>query len=147
MQADRGDTVAERKTQENDASVEAFLNAIEHDGRRSDCETVNEIMRRVTGKEPKMWGDSIVGFGRYHYKYASGREGDLFVTGFSPRKTALTVYIVPGFTRFEKLTKRLGKYKTGKSCLYIKKLDDIDLDTLEELIRLSVERMKEAYGV
>ena len=139
--------MAELKTRENDASVEDFLNAIEHDGRREDSKTVNDIMRRLTGLEPKMWGDSMVGFGRYHYKYASGNEGEWFITGFAPRKSALTVYIVPGFTRFEKLTKRLGKYKTGKSCLYIKKLDDVDMDTLEELIRLSVERMKEAYGV
>ena len=139
--------MAELKTRENDASVEDFLNAIEHDGRREDSKTVNDIMRRLTGLEPKMWGDSMVGYGRYHYKYASGNEGEWFITGFAPRKSALTVYIVPGFTRFEKLTKRLGKYKTGKSCLYIKKLDDVDMDTLEELIRLSVERMKEAYGV
>lgn len=138
--------MAARKTQETDASVEAFLDGIAHDRRRRDSVVVHEIMRRVTGCEPRMWGPSIVGFGRYHYKYDSGREGDLFLTGFSPRKQALTVYIMPGFREYEDLMAGLGKHKTGRSCLYINKLDDVDLATLETLIRLSVTFMRQKYG-
>lgn len=92
-----------------------------------------------------MWGTSIVGFGNYHYKYASGREGDYFVTGFLPRKQNITIYIMPGFTRYEAMMSKIGKYKTGKSCLYIKKLDDIDRDLLRELISQSVKDMAEIY--
>lgn len=94
-----------------------------------------------------MWGPSIVGFGEYHYKYESGREGDFLITGFSPRKSALTIYIMPGFTRYEALMEKLGKHRTGKSCLYINRLDDVDLSVLEELVTRSVEYMTEKYGV
>jgi hypothetical protein len=103
------------------------------------------MMQEITHKQPKMWGDSIVGFGSYHYKYDSGHEGDYFITGVSPRKQNVTVYIMPGFSRYQPLMKKLGKYKTGKSCLYIKKLDDIDCDILKELISKSVDYMKETY--
>ena len=133
--------MAELKTKPNDASVEAFLNSVENEKRRLDCFTVLELMRDVTGAEPQMWGSSIVGFGRYHYKYASGREGDWFLTGFAPRKQALTLYIMSGFEQYDMLMEDLGKYKTGKSCLYVKKIEDIDLDALRELIRQSVEHM------
>lgn len=94
-----------------------------------------------------MWGPSIVGFGEYHYKYESGREGDFLITGFSPRKSALTIYIMPGFARYEALMDKLGKHRTGKSCLYINRLDDVDLSVLEELVTRSVEYMTEKYGV
>lgn len=98
-------------------------------------------MQEVTGAEPRLWGSSIVGFGDYHYKYESGREGDWFVTGFSPRKQNLTLYIMAGFDNYDQLLSRLGKYKTGKSCLYINKLDDVDLDVLKELVAQSAAHM------
>jgi len=95
-------------------------------------------MTCITGEKPKMWGETIVGFGSYHYKYASGREGDWFLTGFSPRKTAMSLYIMPGYGQFDAIMARLGKHKTGRACLYISKLDDVDLAVLEELITKSV---------
>jgi hypothetical protein len=131
--------MAELKTKVNDQSVTAFLEANADEKRRKDCFTVLEMMKRATGAEPKMWGDSIVGFGSYHYKYASGQEGDWLLTGFSPRKQALTLYLMSGFTDFEDLLSRLGKYKTGKGCLYIKKLEDVDQTVLQELIDQSVK--------
>ena len=139
--------MAELKTKETSASVDAFLAAVENERRRRDALVVKEIMERVTGWQPKMWGPSIVGFGRYHYKYDSGREGDYLVTGFSPRKKSLTVYIMPGFSGFPELMERLGKYKTSVSCLYINKLEDVDLGVLEELIRGGVDTMRERYSV
>ena len=118
--------------------MQDYIDGIDDENRRADCMAVMDVMRKVTGAEPAMWGDSIVGFGSYHYKYASGREGDWFETGFSSRKESLTLYIMSGFSRYEELMANLGKYKTGKSCLYLKKLDDVDRDVLEELIRESV---------
>lgn len=103
------------------------------------------MMHRVTGKRARMWGSSIVGYGTYHYKYDSGREGDFMVTGYSPRKQALTVYIMPGFSKFAPLMQKLGKYKTGKSCLYIKRLSDVDEAVLEKLIDSSVREMRKSY--
>lgn len=134
------------KTQENDASVAAFLDKVEPRRRQDDCRVVNEMMRRVTGLEPKMWGDSIVGFDRYHYKYESGREGDWFVTGYAPRKQALTVYIMPRFGQYEDLLARLGKVRTSVSCLYINRLENIDLAVLEVLVHQAYQRMKKVYG-
>ena len=136
----------QNKTRLTKSSVDAFLDAVDHDRRRQDARAVNAMMRRITGWGPKMWGASIVGFGEYHYKYDSGREGDFLITGFSPRTNALTIYIMPGFKRYDALMGELGKFKTGKSCLYINKLDDVDLSVLEELIRLSVDYMVEKYG-
>lgn len=133
--------MAENKTQPNAASVETFLNNVEHERKRQDSFTILEMMQEVTGVEPKMWGTSIVGFGNYHYKYESGREGDWFLTGFSPRKQNLTLYVMAGFEGYDKLLQKLGKYKTGKSCLYINKLDDVDMDTLKELVKQSVAHM------
>ena len=124
-----------------------FLDAVEPDRRKRDGRILCDLMNRVTGFEPKMWGPSIVGFGRYHYKYDSGREGEFFLTGFSPRKSALSVYIMPGFSEYSDLMDKLGKHKTGRACLYINKLDDVDLGTLEELVRRSVEDMKTRYNV
>lgn len=136
--------MAEMKTRPTRSSVTAFLNGIEDEQRRKDCGTVARIMKRVTKATPRMWGSSIVGFGQYHYKYASGREGDWFVTGFSPRKGDLTVYITSGFEGHQDLMRRLGKHRTGRSCLYINKLADIDLDVLTALIEKSVRQMKPA---
>jgi len=134
--------MAELKTQKNNASVIAFLGAVENDQRKKDSFTVMELMKKITKSEPAMWGPSIIGFGSYHYKYASGREGDWFLTGFSPRKQSLTLYIMSGFKKYDEILNRLGKYKTGKSCLYINKLEDIDFDVLKELIQTSVDYLK-----
>ncbi len=133
--------MAELKTKKTKASVAAFLNKIADAQRRKDCQTVLDLMKQATGEEPKMWGDSIVGFGSYHYRGASGREGDWPIIGFSPRKTDLTLYIMAGFQEFESLMAKLGKFKTGKSCLYLKKLDDVEVPVLKMLIAKSVERM------
>jgi hypothetical protein len=130
------------KTTPTAASVEAFLNAIADDARRQDCLAILEIMKRATAAEPKMWGPSIVGFGNYHYKYESGREGDWFLTGFSPRKRDLTLYIMAGFERYDALMEKLGEYKTGKSCLYVKRLADIEVAVLTQLIQESVDHMR-----
>lgn len=129
------------KTQKNDASVEAFLESVDPEKRREDSKVILKMMREVTGDEPSMWGASIIGFGSYRYKYADGRENAWFQTGFSPRKQNLTLYIMPGFDRYKELLARLGKYKTGKSCLYINKLEDVDFDVLRELVKESVKVM------
>jgi len=133
--------MAELKTRPSDRDVEEFLNGIEDRKKRADCYTILELMKETTQYEPVLWGDSIVGFGSYHYRYASGREGDWFLTGFSPRKGNITLYIMAGFERYEALMERLGKYKTGKSCLYIKKIEDLDLETLRELVRISADHV------
>ena len=137
---------AKNKTTETNASVKDFLTSVEDDKRREDGLRMLEIMDELVPEPPKIWGPSIVGFGTYHYKYDSGREGDFMKVGFSPRKTSLTVYIMPGFPRFDELMKQLGKYKTGKSCLYIKKLEDVDEDVLRQLITESYDYMTEKYG-
>lgn len=137
--------MAENKTQPTKASVTSFIAAIEDDERRAEVRKVAAMMRKATGKKAQMWGPSIVGYGTYHYKYASGREGDFMITGFSPRKQALTVYILPGFENFETLMSKLGKYRTGKSCLYIKRLSDVDDKVLERLISESVKYMRKHY--
>ncbi|MGB5246308.1 MAG: DUF1801 domain-containing protein [Woeseia sp.] len=137
--------MAELKTSKTRASVSAFLNGIEDKKRRAECKAVAKMMREATGCKPEMWGPAMVGYGSYHFKYASGREGDWFIAGFSPRKTALTVYIMPGFAMYDKLMAKLGKHKTGKSCLYLSSLDDVDKDVLRELIEQSVRYMKKKY--
>lgn len=133
------------KTQRTDASVADYLAGVTPDYRRRDATTVLKMMRRLTDEEPKMWGTSLVGFGSYRYRYKSGKEGEWFLTGLSPRKQALTIYIMPGFSEFDRLMQRLGKFTTGKSCLYIKKLEDIDTGVLETLIERSVAMMKARY--
>lgn len=135
--------MSELKTQKNDANVEAFLNSVENEKRREDGFVVLDLMKEVTGEEPTMWGTSIVGFGSYHYKYASGREGDWFVVGFSPRKQNMTLYIIDGFDNYNTLLAKLGKHKTGKSCLYINKIEDVDQDVLRELVKQSVESVSQ----
>ncbi len=134
--------MAELKTKPTTQSVAKFLNSIEDDEQRKACKTIAKIMKQVTKSRPTMWGPSIVGYGSYHYKYASGREGDWFVTGFAPRKRDLTLYIMAGFSRYDALLRKLGKHKIGKSCLYIKKLEDVDIGVLTELIAQSVSHVK-----
>lgn len=131
----------ELKTKMTEASVEDFLNTVNDEQARKDCFEILKMMKQATKAEPKMWGTSIVGFGTYHYKGASGREGDWMLTGFSPRKQNLTLYIMAGFERYNQLLKKLGKHSTGKSCLYIKKLADVDKKVLKELIAESVKAM------
>ena len=135
--------MADNKTKPMDTSVEDFLNSVEHAGKRADSYILLDLLRDITGEQATMWGPSIVGFGSYHYKYASGREGDMPVTGFSPRKQSLTLYIMPGFDAYEGLLAKLGKHKTGKSCLYINKLADVDMDVLRALVKQSVDAMRE----
>jgi hypothetical protein len=133
--------MAELKTKLTDASVTEYLNAIENDQVRQDCWVILEIMQDATKAKPMMWGDSIVGFGTYHYVYASGREGDWPLIGFSPRKQNITIYIMAGFEEYEELLARLGKHTRAKSRLYIKRLSDIHLPTLKMLIQASVDHM------
>jgi hypothetical protein len=134
--------MAELKTKKNDASVMDFLNSVENDKRRSDALKVNELMTEISGEEPKMWGGSIVGYGSVHLKYASGRELDWMLTGFSPRQQSLSLYIMDGFKKYDELLSKLGKFKTGKSCLYVNKLEDVDMEVLKELIASSVDHMR-----
>lgn len=122
------------KTQPEKLPVEAFLASIEPETRREEARQLDALFRKVTGFEPVMWGPSIIGYGRYHYRYDSGREGDFLATGFSPRKAQHSVYILPGYADYGEILSRLGKHSTGKSCLYVKRLSDIDMDVLAELI-------------
>ncbi|MCA9938991.1 MAG: DUF1801 domain-containing protein [Anaerolineales bacterium] len=133
--------MAELKTQKNDQSVDAFLQTVADERKRQDCYDLLALMQEVTGAEPVMWGSSIIGFGSYHYKYASGREGEWFLTGFAPRKQNLTLYIMAGFDQYGELMSKLGKHSTGKSCLYIKRLADVDQDVLRRLVALSAEHV------
>ena len=137
--------MSDLKTKKNDASVIDFINSVEDEQKRQDCYEIMGIMKEITGEEPKMWGGSIVGFGSYHYKYNSGREGDWFLTGFSPRKQNLSLYIMSGFDQYGTMMAKLGRYKTGKSCLYIKQLADIDGNILKEMITNSVEMISKMY--
>lgn len=132
------------KTRERIGTVTAFLKDVDPQ-QRSACQTIGRMMRAATGCRPRMWGASIVGYGKYAYRYASGREGEWFRTGYSPRTGKLSIYIMPGFEPFAEQLGRLGTFKTGKSCLYVKKLEDIDLDVLNELIVASVEEIDHRY--
>jgi hypothetical protein len=132
--------MSEMKTIVNDASVEGFLNRVEDEQKRRDCFEIVKIMEQVTNEQPKMWGPAIIGFGSYHYKYESGREGDAPKIGFSPRKQNITLYIGLGSEAENPLLKKLGKYSTGKGCLYIKKLTDVDNKVLQDLIAESFKR-------
>jgi len=136
--------MSDPKTRPTDQDVEHFFDSIADVQQRQDSRTIAEIMREITGADPRMWGDSIVGFGSYHYRYASGREGDWLITGFSPRKQTLTLYLCYGFEQHGELLQRLGKYKVGKACLYLKRLDDVDRTALRELIERSVEQVTRA---
>ncbi|MEO8305660.1 MAG: DUF1801 domain-containing protein [Betaproteobacteria bacterium] len=138
--------MAENKTRQTDASVESYLEAIEDPVRRQDCRALTKLMTKVTGHEPRMWGTGIVGFGSYHYKYASGREGDAALTGFSSRKGDISVYLVASSARQPELLQKLGRHKMGKSCLYIRKLADLDASVMELLVVESVAEVRRRYG-
>lgn len=135
--------MSENKTRPTSQDVTEFLNSVDHKTRRQDGFALLGMMEEITGEEPVMWGSSIVGFGSYHYKYESGREGDMPLIGFSPRKQSMTLYIMPGFDDYEDMLAELGKHKTGKACLYVNKLADVDEDVLRQLIQRSYEHMKE----
>ena len=138
-------TKYELKTKKNKMSVIEFINNIKNPQRKTDAKKVLAIMKKITKEKPAMWGESIIGFGTYHYKYSSGQDGDWMITGFSPRKANLTIYIMPGYNLPQPLLRKLGKHKTGKSCLYINKLEDIDLKILERLIDKGYKEMKKKY--
>ena len=138
--------MSDPKTKATDASVEDFLATIEHPRKRADAEAVCQMMQEVTGEAPRMWGTSIVGFGKYEYRYESGRSGEWPIVGFSPRKQNLTLYIMPGFDAYAPLLAKLGKHTTGRSCLYVNKLADIDTDVLRELVGASVSFMRAKYS-
>lgn len=137
---------SENKTRPTGASVAAFINAVENDTRRRDARTLLAMMKKITGEKAKMWGPSIIGFGEYHYKYESGREGDMLNVGFSPRKANMALYVMGSIAEDDPLRDRLGKYKTGKSCLYVNKLEDVDLAVLEKLIAKSYKATLKKYA-
>ena len=138
--------MAELKTAPTGASVTTFIDGIEDTAKRRDARTLVRLMRNVTQAPPRMWGPSMVGFGQYRYRYESGREGDWMLTGFSPRKRELSIYIMSGFAGHEDLLERLGPHRTGRSCLYVKRLADVDADVLEELVTRSVEHLRRTHG-
>jgi hypothetical protein len=137
--------MSELKTKPNNEDVNAFIDGVEPAWKQDDSKELLKLMKKITGEDPKMWGPSIIGYGSYHYKYESGREGDWFLTGFSPRKQNMTVYLNGGFAGSEKLLEKLGKHKISVGCLYVKKLADIDISILEQLIIKSVETLKVRY--
>lgn len=137
--------MTQRKTVQTGGSVDAFLDAVANPRRQADARRLLNLMLEITGEPPKMWGPSIVGFGSYRYRYASGREGSSLVVGFAPRKQNLVLYIMPGFSSYAALLSKLGKFRTGKSCLYVNRLDDVDLSVLQELVRESVAEMRRRY--
>ncbi|MEN0652859.1 MULTISPECIES: DUF1801 domain-containing protein [Hyphobacterium] len=139
--------MAENKTQATRQSAEDFIATVEPEKRRAEAQILLALFRKVTGWEPVMWGPSIIGFGEYHYMYDSGREGDFMATGFSPRKARLSIYILPGYQDYSEILSRLGKHSTGKSCLYVNKLEDIDLGVLAELIAAGVRDLSKIYPV
>lgn len=139
--------MAENKTQPTDQNVAEFIAAVDHPRRRADAATLDVLFRRVTGWQPRLWGASMIGYGQYHYTYASGRQGDFLATGFSPRKANLSIYIMPGYADFGTLLDRLGKHKRGKSCLYVNNLADIDQDVLAELIRAGLDDLAAHWPV
>lgn len=136
---------ADLKTKPTEASVDAFIAKTPNETRRRDAKTALALFKKVTGEKPKMWGPSIVGFGSYHYKYESGREGDMAMTGFSPRASAMVLYVIGGLPETDALYAKLGKYKLGKSCLYVNTFDDVDLAVLEKIITKSVAYMRKKY--
>lgn len=137
--------MSENKTQPTAISPEEYVANVEHDGRRADSQVLMQLMQRLTGEKPKMWGPTMVGFGSYHYVYESGREGDMFLAGFAPRKSELAIYLIGKIPDQADLLAKLGKHKMGKSCLYVKRLEQIDMDVLEELIVKSIAAIKAQY--
>ena len=137
--------MSDLKTRPTASSVDAFIDTLDDEHKRADCRNLARMMAEITGASGVMWGSSIVGFGSYHYRYASGREGDFFETGFSPRKRALTLYVMAGFSAYGDLLEGLGKYSVGKSCLYVKRLADVDPDVLREMLTQSVSYIRAKY--
>ncbi|MEP6597265.1 MAG: DUF1801 domain-containing protein [Ginsengibacter sp.] len=138
--------MAELKTKQTDNSVTAFLNSVEDEKKRKDSFTILEIMKEATQMEPKMWGTSIIGFGNYHYKYDSGHEGDMCIVGFSPRKQSIVLYLMIGLNNLKKLLKGLGRHKSGKACVYINKIEDVNTDVLKQLIIASADAIKKGIN-
>lgn len=134
--------MAEIKTKATNVSVKKFIDSVDDEQKRKDSYVLVDMMKKITGEEPKMWGPSIIGFGKYRYKYESGHGGEMCIAGFSPRKAAFSIYLLPGNDRSPELMKKLGMYKMGKACLYVKRLSDVDLKVLEELIKISVNYIK-----
>jgi len=134
------------KTTENELSVADFLNGVADETKRSDCFKIVELMEQQTGLPAKMWGPAIVGFGSYHYRYESGREGDAPMVGFSPRANAITLYLATGYAGHQELLAKLGKHTTSKACIYVKKLADVDLEVLKTMVGESVKYMREKYS-
>ncbi|XBQ16326.1 MAG: DUF1801 domain-containing protein [Oceanicaulis sp.] len=139
--------MAENKTKPTAVPVEEFLDSVEPDAKREEAKALDALFRKVTGWAPVMWGPSMIGYGQYHYRYESGREGDFLATGFSPRKARHSIYILPGYSDYSDILARLGRHDHGKSCLYVKKLADIDLDVLAELIEAGVRDLSQQYPV
>ncbi len=139
--------MSDNKTKQTEVIPENFLRQVDHAGRRDDALVLDQLFREATGFEPRMWGPTIVGYGQYHYTYESGRQGDMLASGFSPRKANMVVYVVPGFDGFEYLMRDLGKYRIGKSCLYLGRLKNVDLDVLGQLIRAGLEDLATRWTV
>ncbi|EQA34792.1 PF08818 domain protein [Leptospira inadai serovar Lyme str. 10] len=137
--------MAESKTKPGNESVSDFLKNVGDESVRTSCKKIYEIMKRVSKEKPVLWGGTMIGFGKYHYVYESGRQGDMFLVGFSPRKSNITIYIMPGFKEYEDLLGKLGKYKTGKGCLYLRTIRDVNVPVLEELIKKSFQQMRKKY--
>lgn len=138
--------MAKNKTQPTSVSVTDFINSVPDEGKRKDSFHLLELMRDMTGHEPVMWGSSIIGFGKYHYRYDSGHEGDAPLLGFSPRKAAISLYVFTGLEAHEGLLERLGKFKRGKACIYVKKMADVDEESLKRLMRETIDFMQKKYG-
>lgn|SRR5690554_2083039 len=139
--------MAKNKTQATEANVEEFIVSFANtEQKKQDSFTLIKLMKKLTGEEPKMWGPSIIGFGSYHYKYKSGHEGDAPLLGFSPRKSAISLYVFTGLDKHEYLLKNLGKFKKGKACIYVNKLEDIHIDELENVMKVTIDYIKEKYG-
>ena len=139
--------MAENKIRLSDGDVETYIESVENERRREECRAATAMIAEVSGYPPRMWGDSMIGFGSYRYQSDSGRQGEWFLVGLAPRKQNLVLYIMPGFSQYDDLLARLGKHKTGKSCLYLTKYADVDQDVLRQLVRLSVDHMRAKYGV
>lgn len=139
--------MADNKTKPTDVAVADFIASVDHPTRQADARALDAMFRRITGFQPRMWGPTIIGYGSYHYKYDSGREGDCNATGFSPRKASLSIYIMPGYHDYADILRRLGKHKIGKACLYVNKLSDIDMDVLEELVRAGLRDLNAKWPV
>ncbi len=139
--------MADNKTKLTNVKVDDFIAAVDHPTRRADAETLDKMFRRVTGWQPRMWGPTLIGYGQYHYTYKSGREGDFMATGFSPRKANLVLYIMPGYADFGHILERMGKHKLGKSCLYINKLADVDMDVVEEIVQAGLDDLGSRWPI